>query len=389
MGKSLIYTMAAAVTCALAAYGGIEDANLRDFPRLAGEKDDAPRFRRAIEAATDGVLAVPKGEYEISSMLHVTNRCSLLMHPNAHLKAVAKMDYVVFWDGHDDYHALSVFDGDGTLRDPAGSFIRGGDIDGCGLASCLALANAHHFTLRDTVLHNGRPTGLCVTRETGGHLYELIADNVYCKTTMSGLAGNVGIDCRCSDCHFTDCIVVDYTVSIRDWCGPNRWTRCHVWGGTVPPKGMSFKEWSEYYAKVKKLELAGKFDAAAEKELLAKGLPEMLKDSIAFDSRAWGSVFDGCFADTAEIGYNFAAGGDIRLVSCGFFNNPRMGLRKSTAIVHKGEELTVDGCHFNGAARVEKLYEGGGKNLVWRNVTAVNGDKMAEDAAKLAAGQSL
>ena len=48
---------------------------------------------------------------------------------------------------------------------------------------------------------------------------------------------------------------------------------------------MRFREWSEYYAKVKKLDLAGKF-ATIEKELLAKGLPEMLKDSIAFDIRS-------------------------------------------------------------------------------------------------------
>ena len=362
--------------------GGIEDVNLRDFPRLAGETDDTPRFRRAIAAAADGVLAVPKGEYEIATMLHVTNRCSLLMHPNAHLKAVAKMDYVLFWDGHDDYHVLSVFDASGEMRDPAGSFICGGDIDGRGLASCLALANAHHFTLRDTVLHNGRRAGLCVSRETGGHLYELIADNVYCKTTMSGLAGNVGIDCQCADCHFVDCIVVDYTVSIRDCGGGNRFQRCHVWGGTVPPKGMGFREWSEYYAKVKKLDLAGKF-ATVEKELLAKGLPEMLKDSIAFDIRAGGSVFDGCYADTAEIGFKIGSSTTIR--SSGFYNNPRMGLRKSTVIVHRGGSVTVDGCVFNGAAHVEKLYEGDGKNIVWRNVRAFNGDGMSRDLAKLSA----
>ena len=57
---------------------------------------------------------------------------------------------------------------------------------------------------------------------------------------------------------------------------------------------------------------------------------------------AWGSVFDGCYADTAEIG-----------------------------------------CDFRGAAKCEKLYEGDGKNLVWSNVRASGGDKMAEDAARL------
>ncbi len=372
------------ICCLLAAVAGIEDVNLRDFPRMNGESDDSPRFMRAIAAAPDGVLAVPKGEYEIASMLYITNRCSLLMHPNAHLKAVAKMDYVIFWDGHSDFHALSVFDGD-ELKDPAGVFIRGGDIDGRGLASCLAIANSHHFTLRDTVLHNGRKFGLRVTRETGGHLYELVAENVYAKCTMSGLAGNVGIECQCSDCHFTDCIVVDYTVSIRDCGGSNRYTRCHVWGGTVPPKGMSFREWSEYYAKIKKLDQAHKFDAAVEKELLAKGLPEMLENSIAFDISSYSSVFDGCYADTAVIGYNLLRGNNARIVNSGFYNNPRMGLRKSTAIVHKSGSLYVDGCTFTGGAGVEKLYEGTGKKLVWKNVHAERGDHMAEDSAKLSA----
>ena len=156
------------------------------------------------------------------------------MHPAAHLVARAKMKYVVFWDGAADYHALSVYNPGGSVYDNLNVFIKGGDIDGNGLASCLAIANSHHFTLADISLHNGLVTGLCVTRETGGHLYELVANNVYCKCTKSGLAGNVGIDCQVSDCHFADCIVVDYTKGVRTTGGSNRFTRCHIWGGTVP-----------------------------------------------------------------------------------------------------------------------------------------------------------
>ncbi len=236
------------LVAACAADSGIWDVDLADFPRLAGETDDSPRFVRAISAASNGVLRVPKGEYDIASMILITNRCSLSMHPAAHLVARAKMKYVIFWDGAADYHALSVFNPDGSVYDNANLFIKGGDIDGNGLASCLAIANSHHFTLADITLHNGLRSGLCVTRETGGHLYELIANNVYCKCTMSGLAGNVGIDCQVADSHFTDCIVVDYTTGIRSGGGANRFTRCHVWGGTVPPKGMGIKEWSDAYA---------------------------------------------------------------------------------------------------------------------------------------------
>ena len=96
-----------------------------------------------------------------TSDYQTTNHCSLSMHPAAHLVARAKMKYVVFWDGAADYHALSVYNPDGSVYDNQNLFIKGGDIDGNGLASCLAIANSHHFTLADITLHNGLVTGLC------------------------------------------------------------------------------------------------------------------------------------------------------------------------------------------------------------------------------------
>ena len=375
------------VACVVAAVGiafgaaGEWDVNLADFPRLAGETDDAPRFMRAISAAPDGVLRVPKGEYDIAAMISITNRCSLSMHPAAHLVARAEMKYVIFWDGAADYHALSVYKPDGSVYDNLNVFIRGGDIDGNGLASCLAITNAHHFTLADIALHNGLVSGLCLTRETGGHLYELVARNVYCKCTRSGLAGNVGIDCQVDDCHFADCFVVDYTTGIRSRGGANRFTRCHVWGGTVPPAGMGFREWSDLYARRKRLEGEGKWTDAEERAHLALGVPEMLPGSTAFECIGGSNVFNGCYADTAEIGFDIR--NSATLVSCGFFNNPRMNLRRSTAIVHRCGSLRVAFCDFRGAAGCERLYEGEGRNVVWIGSTASGGTDMAAEAAAL------
>ena len=385
--KTIFGTILMAATVATGA-AGEWDANLADFPRLAGETDDAPRFMRAVAAAPNGVLRVPKGEYDIATRISITNRCSLSMHPAAHLVARAKMDYVVFWDGAADYHALSVFNPDGSVYDNLNLFIKGGDIDGNGLASCLAIANAHHFTLAEIALHNGVKSGLCVTRETGGHLYELVANNVYCKCTKSGLAGNVGIDCQVADCHFTDCIVVDYTKGIRSAGGANRFTRCHVWGGTVPPKGMGLKEWSDAYARRKQLEATRKWTGEDARAHLALGVPEMLPGSVAFECIGGANVFDGCYADTAEIGYDVRNGAFI--VNSGFYNNPRMNLRKSTAIVHRGGRLHVAFGRFSGAAGCEKLYEGIGKNVDWISNEVSGGAGMAAEAARLKAGlQSL
>ena len=356
------------------------DASVADFPRLPGETDDSPRIMRAVESVPNGVLCIPKGEYDIASTIRVTNHCSLSMHPAAHLVARARMDYVVFWDGGADYHALSIYNPDGSVYDNDNLFIRGGDIDGNGLASGLAITNGHHFTLKDITLHNGLVSCLCLTRETGGHLYELVASNVYCKCTKSGLAGNIGIDCQVDDCHFTDCFVIDCTTGIRSKGGANRFTRCHVWGGTVPPAGMGFKEWSDLYARRKRMEMGGTWSEEEGRKHLALGVPEMLPCSTAFKCVGGSNVFDGCYADTAEIGFDVH--NNAIITNCGFFNNPRMNLRKSTAIVHRGGDLRVAFCDFRGAAGCERLYEGPGTNVAWIANAVSGGADMAAEARR-------
>ena len=118
------------------------DNHLSDFPRLGGETDDSQRIQRAIDATANGILCIPRGTYEIASPLFIKNRCSLDMHPAAKLVAVKEMDFVLTYDGNSNFVALTVFDEAGEIYDNLGLFIRGGDIDGKGKASCLLLANA-------------------------------------------------------------------------------------------------------------------------------------------------------------------------------------------------------------------------------------------------------
>lgn len=345
------------------------DAAIR--ARLPGETEDSARLQQAVDSAPDGVVEIPRGEYELALPLRIRNRCSLDMHPAAHLKAKVPMDYVVVWDGNADYHALSLFRPDGSIYDNPGAFIRGGDVDGNGIAGCLAVTNAHHFTLANTVLHNPLTRGLSVG-EGGGHIYELICTNVYCKTTMSGLAGNTGIWSCKSDAHFTDCIIVDCTTGVELLSGGNRLTRCHVWGGTVPPEGVDFRSWSSLYAKRKKARMNGESDADDEALAAEMGLPEMLRGSVAFALRG-GNDLDGCYADTASVG--FLVSGSTLLSNCGFFNNKLMGLRDSVAIRHEGGTLRIMGCTFSAPAGTERLYEGSGDNVTWTGST-VQGDSL-------------
>ena len=106
------------------------DTILTDFPRLDGETSDSPRIQRAIDATENGILCIPKGDYDIEETLYIKNRCSLDMHPAARLIAKAEMEFVLEYSSEGNYHALTIFNKDGSVYDNLGLFIRGGDIDG-------------------------------------------------------------------------------------------------------------------------------------------------------------------------------------------------------------------------------------------------------------------
>lgn len=59
------------------------DVTLLNYPRLPGETDDSPRIGRAIHDAPNGIVEIPKGEYEIASPIRIRNRASLEMHAAA------------------------------------------------------------------------------------------------------------------------------------------------------------------------------------------------------------------------------------------------------------------------------------------------------------------
>ncbi|HRR34452.1 MAG TPA: hypothetical protein P5026_10155 [Kiritimatiellia bacterium] len=295
------------------------DHSLDAFPRYANETDDSGRFRRAIAATPSGVLSVPRGVYRIASPVRIANGCSLQMNKNAKLVAVQEMEYVL------------EIDGAGLVTHDYNRFLEGGCIDGAGLASCMRLARFSHFTLRDATFLNGRAYGL---RMDGG--YELIANNLYFKCVIPGLAGNSGVYVNGGDSHYTDCVVVDYTIGFNVVKGgSNRLTRCHVWGGPLPPA--------------------------------KPGEPrEMLKDSINFRIAASSTILRDCYADTGKIGFE-VGGWDTRLLGCSYFNNKRFGLDGITIIKHlRGRLLVTDGGFVKNTPNVT-VYEGCGE-VEWANM---------------------
>ena len=319
-------------------YPAIYDISLEAFPRLEGENDDAPRIQRGIDSCPPGgVLLIPRGRYSIASPLLISNFCSLSMHKSAVLQAVRPMDFILTYNGGDQYTNLEVFDPDGRLFDDLNLFIIGGELDGNGLASCLSVSNYHHFTLKDSTLRNGKQYGLKVG--SFGHGYELIASNLYCKCNLPGLKGNVGISSNEGDSHYTDCIVVDYTVGMEMLGGgSNRLTRCHVWGGIVPPAHSG-------------------------------RVPAMLEDSINFKICSGDTLLRDCYADTGATGFYIAA--DARLCGCTYYNNFRFGLDNVVIFRHLKGSLLISEGRFTQTSPHASLYqqEGNAQNLsvVWSN----------------------
>lgn len=310
----------------------IYDSSLDDFPRLGGENDDSPRFLRAVQACPSGVLYVPAGVYEVASPIVVSNLCSLLLHKSAILRAVREMEFVLTIDNRMQW--------DGRLRAPGmpedyNLFLRGGQIDGNGLASCVFIFAHHHFTYADQTALNGRECGVRI-----GHGYEMMATNVYCKTVMRGLAGNVGFDILGGDSHYTDIVVIDYTIGMRLAPGAwtNRLTRCHVWGGPVPP--------------------------AHEGEP-----PEMLRDSICFDVREGCNLLRDCYADTGKTGFRIEAP-DTRMDGCFYYSNPTFKLDGIVCIRHVSGALTIEDMHFSKTAPSVTVYEGCG-DVTWRDCRGI------------------
>ena len=313
------------------------DRSAGDFPRRAGETDDAPRLQRAIDASSGDTLFVPSGTFELAQTLVVTNHCSLLLHKNAVLKAVKPMEFVLKVNNAPVNRAYGTLD--------FGMFVAGGRIDGNGLASCMALDGFWHYTLRDTSFLNGRKFGLRVHGEAGG--CELIAENLYFICKLPSLAGNTGLCVMGSDSHYTDIVVVDYTIGVHvPRGGANRFTRCHVWGGPVPPAKPG-------------------------------ELREMLKDSVNYwiGEKAGSNIFRDCYADTGVIGF-LCEGWETRLFGCSYFWNRGFGCpEKAVAFSQpKGGALLVEGGHVCKTIPSLKVYEGCNR-VTWRDMI-YNGDKM-------------
>ena len=323
----------ASLPSADAAEFAVSDHSIAQFPRLAGETDDAPRFQRAVDACRGGgLLTVSGGNYTLSHTVFVTNLCSVEMSPGARIKAVAEMDWMFKIDQRWQYYPKSA--PKDVQPEIYNLSFRGGTLDADGKASCLAVDNYRHFTLENSTFLNARRYGVAI--ETEGLGYEMVARNLYFKTLVRGLAGNTAIFTCGGDSQYTDIIIVDYTVGFHVFGGgANRLTRVHVWGG---PVGHPAKKGE---------------------------VPEMLRDSVCFRIDGGSTILRDCYADTGAVGF-WNTGRTTQMFGCLYFNNTGFGLKDVTVLRQDGGSLWCEGCNFRRNTPVTRLYEASpGSMLCW------------------------
>ena len=305
------------------AFAGLDrstaDTSAADFPRLAGETDDAPRLQRAIDATKGGVLYLPRGDYAISSTLVISNRCSLLMHKSATLRAVTEMEYVLRVNHAGIWDKLDFL-----------CFVRGGAIDGNGLASCLLLEGYWRQSLDDIKFFNGRQYGLYVRR--GGA--EIVANGLYFLCGAQGPGGNTAMYLQGGDSHYTDVHIRGWATGVVVKGGSNRLTRFDVKGCALP-------------------------------------------GSTAFRIEGDSTILRDCTADTVQIGFDVQGAWETRLLGCTYANDGDVGLTDLFAVRQIGNSgsLLVSECEFSRSGPDERICVYYGNGLVkWRDILYAGDD---------------
>lgn len=306
-------------------------------------------LQAVVDQNPEKELYIPEGVYEFEDTLRLRGGVSLRLDKGAIFVAVKEMDVVVLYEGKDP-----VFDRAsaklGHVVADYNRFFIGGTIDGSGLASCMRVEHYVHYTVRDVTFLNGKKYGLKAP-DCG---YELFVTNCYFKCTVRGIGGNSAVLSEGGDSHFTDIVVVDYTVGfdMQGNVGANRLTRCHVWGG---PLGFS-KE---------------------------GGISEMLVDSVGFRLVSRDNLLRDCYADTSKIGFDVYEW--TRMLGCEYANNPLFRLEDTVVIRHNCDDpLIVDHCFFSkalpqdGVALRSTVFEGSKKNVRWGDNMLVRGYEKPE-----------
>ena len=199
------------------------------------QKDSAPvddwhaeltRRIAALDARGGGTLELGDGEYEIVRTLRLPRSVSLVMTPNAVIRAKANFQGdAVIVKGGGNYSKTAATSG----------WIRGGVIDGNRQPlTGLRVEDLHRLEIADLSVLNALYKGVHLLK--GGN--ETNLTRVRCDVDMRTryAPDSIGIHVERTDCKFAMVHVIGYETGVRSDAGSNWFSQIHVWNW-VPTQG--------------------------------------------------------------------------------------------------------------------------------------------------------
>jgi hypothetical protein len=180
----------------------------------------------ALDARGGGTLGLGDGVYEIDKTLLLPRSVSLVMTPNAVIRAKSGFqgDAVIFKSGG-SYSKFSATAG----------WIRGGVIDGNSQKlTGIKVDDMHRLEIADLSVLNALYRGIDILKGGNENNLTRVRCDVDMKTPIA--PGSIGIQVAKTDCKFSNLHVIGYETGIASHAGSNWFNQIHVWNW-VPTQG--------------------------------------------------------------------------------------------------------------------------------------------------------
>ena len=199
--------------------GLVGEVNAAEQPRIDDWHAELTRRIAALDAGGWGTLELADGVYEIDKTLRLPKSVSLIMTPNACIRAKAnfKGDAVIVKGG-----------GAYSKYSQTAGWIRGGVIDGNRQnVTGILVEDLHRMEIADLSVLNALHKGVHLMK--GGN--ETNLTRVRCDVdnkTREG-PGSIGVHIERTDCKVSNLHVIGYETGVRSDAGSNWFSQVHVW----------------------------------------------------------------------------------------------------------------------------------------------------------------
>lgn len=304
----------------------IMQINLQNYSKFVIDNDWSNAMDKLLAENNIGEIFIPKGLYNFSRPIILSDNISLKIDIGATIKATASMDIFIQRHGSSSnltrsYNFYNRIYGGGVI-DCNGKAKRGISLDGY-----------RGFILSELTILDALSYGIVTKNSNYG--CELFASNLRIEVRNDNTSINsTGMLVNSSDNHFDNIILVDTLIGIECTDFSNRFLRCHHW----------------MRDRIKNTDLG----------------------CISFKDTGAFNTYDTCYADTSNIG--FSTGGGNTFINCEFFNSQHFNASNATAIKFNKEItslLVIENfkCRGDGSENVVNALEG----TINDNVRIING----------------